>query len=387
MKKFGLLICLFSVLFVQCSNKSQRTGSDNGNGNNIIDTSDVFFASSSSGEYMDRTGKIVIKLKKVLCSEDFSEDLARVEIFVDELHDSFWGYIDKTGKFVIKPQFYNACDFSEGLAAVEVWLLGEFLWGYIDKTGDFIIKPRFSNACDFSEGLARVCVETEDTLSHMMRKKWGYINRSGKYVIEPQFDDAFDFSEGLARVYVGNQWGYIDKTGNFVIELPFDDVYHSLELDVDGFLAYDFSEGLARVGDFSGYSEGLARAGVYTGIKWGYIDKTGKFVIEPQFSRAGDFCEGLARVKINGKWGYIDKTGEFIVVPQFVEAGDFSENLALVDIGPFSRWGCIDKTGKIVFMIDDRVYNTDCCRFSNGLVKIGWDTYIDKTGKCIKPHR
>ncbi|HIO50419.1 TPA: WG repeat-containing protein [Candidatus Poribacteria bacterium] len=47
-----------------------------------------------------------------------------------------------------------------------------------------------------------------------------------------------------------------------------------------------------------------------------YIDKTGKYVINPQFDSAGNFSEGLAPVRIGddktGKWGCIDKTGKFL---------------------------------------------------------------------------
>ncbi len=39
--------------------------------------------------------------------------------------------------------------------------------------------------------------------------------------------------------------------------------------------------------------------------KWGYIDRTGKISIRPQFDDAGDFSEELARVRIGEKWGYI----------------------------------------------------------------------------------
>jgi len=49
--------------------------------------------------------------------------------------------------------------------------------------------------------------------------------------------------------------------------------------------------------------------------KYGYIDKTGKIVIEPKFDNAWSFSEGLARVKIDDKDGYIDKTGKYVWEP------------------------------------------------------------------------
>ena len=75
-------------------------------------------------------------------------------------------------------------------------------------------------------------------------------------------------------------------------------------------------------------------------------EQTGKFVINPQFNFANDFSEGLAAVRIGddktGKWGYIDKQGKMVVNPQFdcdwVCSG-FSEGLAAVRVGD-------DKTGK-----------------------------------------
>ncbi len=53
--------------------------------------------------------------------------------------------------------------------------------------------------------------------------------------------------------------------------------------------------------------------------KWGYIDKTGKIIIDPQYDDAWPFSEGLAAVMIvdeeTGKWGYIDKTGKYVWEP------------------------------------------------------------------------
>lgn len=33
--------------------------------------------------------------------------------------------------------------------------------------------------------------------------------------------------------------------------------------------------------------------------KWGYEDRAGKVVIQPQFEEAGEFSGGIAKVKIN----------------------------------------------------------------------------------------
>ena len=59
---------------------------------------------------------------------------------------------------------------------------------------------------------------------------------------------------------------------------------------------------------------------VKVGDKWGYIDKTGEMVINPQFdcpphfnADAVEFSEGLAPIKISDKWGYTDKTGEMVI--------------------------------------------------------------------------
>ncbi|ECL3693363.1 WG repeat-containing protein, partial [Campylobacter coli] len=51
--------------------------------------------------------------------------------------------------------------------------------------------------------------------------------------------------------------------------------------------------------------------------KWGFIDKSGKFIVKPKFDEAWDFSEGLAAVGLNGKWGFIDKNGEFAIEPIF----------------------------------------------------------------------
>ena len=48
--------------------------------------------------------------------------------------------------------------------------------------------------------------------------------------------------------------------------------------------------------------------------EWGYVDRSGEWVIEPQFSNAYDFQDGIARVyeASDGSYGYIDSNGKWI---------------------------------------------------------------------------
>ena len=62
-----------------------------------------------------------------------------------------WGYIDETGKFVLKPEFTQAGRFnSNGLATAGK---GDKV-GLIDKTGQFIAAPVYTSISDYNEGLA-----------------------------------------------------------------------------------------------------------------------------------------------------------------------------------------------------------------------------------------
>jgi hypothetical protein len=246
------------------------------------------------------------------------------------------------------------------------------------RTGTFAINPQFDDAAPFSEGLAFVVIGDANA------GKVGYIDKSGKLVISPRFDSgvippsfladrhlsdrtylfrAKGFHEGLAAVLIGSpstgRYGYIDTTGKMVINPQFN-------------YAVDFSEGLAFIRDEA------------TG-RYGYIDKTGKVVVNPQSGFGYDFSEGLAEVAIGNKHGYIDRSGTMIVPPLSEVGGPrFSEGLVGMQIG--GRQGYFDKTGKVAI----NPQFAWASAFSEGLasVKVGdgntgkWG-FIDKTGRVI----
>lgn len=71
--------------------------------------------------------------------------------------ESLWGFIDKSGNYVIPPKFISAECFSDGLSLVCILERSgknkKYAYGYIDKTGKFVIKPKYVEASSFSEDL------------------------------------------------------------------------------------------------------------------------------------------------------------------------------------------------------------------------------------------
>ena len=217
--------------------------------------------------YIDRNGVNIFGDRTFQLGLPFSEGLAAVQ---DD--SGKFGFIDRRGNPVITPQFDFALSFAEGLAPV---LVGDKV-GYVDRTGRMVIEPQFDSAFGFSEGLAPVQVES----------KVGYIGHDAQMVIAPQFERAREFSDGLAAVTKEGKEVYIDASGAPVIDAP----------------------DLANAGDFA---EGLAAVNIGDGI--GYIDQLGAVVIEPVFTQAEPFRDGMAVVQTDGLWGVIANDGTWLL--------------------------------------------------------------------------
>ncbi|WP_169752467.1 WG repeat-containing protein [Campylobacter mucosalis] len=294
----------------------------------LIQKGDEFFIVNKMGDILSQP--VAIKYDKVSPFND------GVSLVMDE--NLNYGYVDKNGKTIIEPKFYQAGYFSQGLAAVS--LGGKF--GYIDKSGKFVIKPEFLAANTFSEGLAGAVRDD----------KYGFIDKSGKFVIEPKYDDAWLFSEGFAAVGVDEKYGFIDTKGNYLIQPKYQSVS-------------EFKEGLARVCD----------------ERCGFIDKSGKIVIDLKFEWANSFSEGLAAVKVDNKWGFIDKSGKMVIKPKYTQVRDFSEGFASVntEITKKERVGIlgniriivlcsfIDKSGKEMIEFRQMCWTG---KFKNGIARV-----------------
>jgi len=212
-----------------------------------------------------------------------------------------YGFVDKTGTYVINPQFDDAYCFSDGVAPVRIGNVQTGKWGYIDTTGHLKLATQWDKAYRFENGIASVAVidETDKIIGAV--KKWGIIDKKGGYVVKPEHYSELFFSEGLAEVCESTSRWKKDVNGKDIFPISncgFIDNHGIMAIDLQWESAFSFSQGLAavRLGD------------ILTG-KWGYIDKAGKYVINPQFDDVSYFSEGLAAVRIGddetGKWGFI----------------------------------------------------------------------------------
>jgi len=161
------------------------------------------------------------------------------------------------------------------------------------------------------------------------RFKVGYIDHKVHIVIDPIFDEGTRFYEGLAAVAVKGRWGIINASGSFVIQPK--------------------SWGWCR------FREGLASISVKG--KWGIIDPNGDFIVEPKYDYLEPFREGLAAFRIGGeraRYGFLDKSGTEVIPAKFHDAKGFSEGLAAVKLA--NLWGYIFPSG--VFKITPRFDGT-----------------------------
>ena len=202
-------------------------------------------------------------------AQDFSEGLAAVQ------QDGKWGFIDKTGQMIIAPTYEEAQSFHEGMAAVKL----NGLWGFLNTSGELVIPAQYDTVQNFSEGVAPV--EQNDT--------WGCIDQKGELILACKYEEVRPCSDSRIAVKWQNRYGYFDKNGEKVIDFLYGG-------------AKNFHEGLAVVssGNFAGVEDDkywFVGAGLTTSYKnnqFGVIDRWGNEVLPEEYLCISDFEDGTA---------------------------------------------------------------------------------------------
>lgn len=225
--------------------------------------------------------------------------------------------------------------FSEGLCAIQ----RDQLWGFMDTTGKVVIDFRFRNngyeIPAFHEGKCCVCIQTEQEELRRL-----YIDKAGIAFFPNQgFSGITAFSDGLAIVEKSEP-----------SKQPFLALIDSLGKPIVGAILPGYASGMKL--EFRGFQDGLAAICDSRSKAWGFINKRGKWGIQPEtnYKAVGDFHDGLAFVQepTENKWGAINTKGA-LVIPFMYEnrPADFSEGLSAVR-NQEDKVGYIDRIGNLV---------------------------------------
>ena len=255
--------------------------------------------------YLDTNGDVALSLaslrlpkgKEIYRASKFSNGLARViisdigfegshdvgdDMIIEEsinMYPQKWhyGFIDKKGKWKIKPTLTSATIFQDSISLI----VKNGTSCFMNTNGDIILKIGeqimdklgyiYCKSIDFSEGFAIIYNRESEAYT--------YINKQGKRISELTFQIAEKFSDGMACVQMNDKWGFIDTSGKIVIDFQYCERSR-------------FSEGLAPV-TLNINEKGYFFDSYYIS---GFIDKNGKVVIpfEPHITYDG-FKNGITK--------------------------------------------------------------------------------------------
>lgn len=127
---------------------------------------------------------------------------------------------------------------------------------------------------------------------------------------------------------------------------------------------------------------------VKMGDNFGYIDRQGRTVIEPQFAEACIFRNGLALVNTAEQaipsYGFISEDGKMAIPSQYKDATVFTEGLAWV-VSKNSAPSAINTKGEIKFTMKEcssvKIFKEGLAAFSVGNYQDEKWGFVDKEGK------
>ncbi len=276
------------------------------------------------------------------------------EIILPSVHNSYmpafdgskWGYILPSGKTMLLFMYDYASTFSpEGFAIVKK---DNSLWCINTEGKNYSV--------DDNEQQSRIERVKGVSASNVLAfRDGGYVitDLDFKPVNNSRLEDVTLASCGLSAVKVDGRWKLINGNFTVISEDRYDDVavnsvgcvfeagtgllkqndrWYLFTLDETGKpirIGNGFSEAKAPESD-----ELIAVQGE-NGL-WGFIDHTGKSVLDYIYKDAKSFSDGLAAVKKEKKWFYINQDGEKVFdALEFDEAEPFHNGMTQVKNGEY----------------------------------------------------
>lgn len=311
--------------------------------------------------------------------------------------DEGMGFINKTGKYLIKPEFDSISDFDDNELAIvlheglkglmrrdgvipteiiydEIWSIdGKYRtksgeeYGFLDVNGSPMALPVFNESREivntdslwivktgekwaiFDLEKEKLLFEPEfDSISYDIGKngllaasisgKWGYIDIDGVWQILPSYDGALDFVSGsnIAPVWLNEKYGFVNTAGELVVDCRFD------------------SLGLVRGGAGGGFVRVInARSDRLVDCRYGLVSPDGEVVLEAVYEKLDNMGkDGLFLLRSNHKYGMADKQGKIVVPFKYDVLFSYENGFARFAEGRYENecsFGFLNKNGEIAF--------------------------------------
>lgn len=176
--------------------------------------------------------------------------------------------------------------------------------------------------------------------------KIGFYDTSGNVAIPAEYDFASRFYDGISYYSNGKnifdcKSGILKKTGE---KIEIGDFYWVSDWGFE--YADDKNRRL-----FAMRSNKCASKPNVNG-KYGFVDRTGKIIIEPQFDKKPMFSKGMYNVQIGFLNGFVNDVGEYVIPVQYDDSSWFNKHgYAIVSkFGDYDRLlhGIVDKSGRLI---------------------------------------
>ncbi len=247
--------------------------------------------------------------------------------------------------------------------------------GLIDAEGKWVVQPTYDLIAVLNENGMFVFGKAEGA-KEKPTYHYGVADLAGKVVVEPKYDYLFPTGDRLIYGF-GDKEGLLDWTGMEITSAEYASIEPFVEnlalatkdealfgyLDKSGKWAIEpifaaaFSFGQSGNADLiqKGGAPGAPRFST-TDITWaavkgaegkplfGIIGQDGKWKVQPKFQEV----RGTAAKLPGGSWGYVDEGGNWVIEPQFMDASPFSEGAAHAIKLSITAADFLDKEGNLL---------------------------------------
>ena len=263
-----------------------------------------------------------------------------VKYYVFEI-DEKYGILDKEGNVIIEPM-YSKIQIPN--PTMDIFIVSKDEKKIVVNSQNNQILNEFEEVGAISIKKTIGIVPYEKTvLKYKQGNFYGLIDFTGKKIVDAKYEEisGLDYKEGFLKVKLNDLYGIINIKGTKIIDTEYDNI------TVDGY--YDKETKYKE----DGY---ILRIKNNDGYKFGYANKNGKIIIEPQYSeltRLTELDDNKANYfisSLNGRYGYL-KDGKKILENEYQEIL-FDKGNKLLIVTKNKIKGTYDLEGKNIIPID-----------------------------------